>query len=88
MIKNCIFEDNRAEPSSGTGYGGAICAVGGQPEVIDCTFTGNIASKGGAVGLFAGAEMTMVDCMISANSCSDSLEYLYRGRLLRGWIRR
>ncbi|MBU8871138.1 MAG: hypothetical protein KOO60_09790 [Gemmatimonadales bacterium] len=72
-ITNCIFEDNYADLGLDTGFGGAICFMGGQPVVQDCEFTGNIASNGGAVAVLDGAVATFTDCLFYGNSCSDSL---------------
>ncbi len=72
-ISNCRFLNNRADPAVATGYGGALCLLGGEPRVIDCEFTGNIASNGGAVAVLEGAAATLENCAFTGNACSDSL---------------
>jgi len=76
-ISHCRFEDNNAAPGTATGFGGAVCVVGGSPTFSECVFTGNTASKGGALAAFAGASVSLVDCLVKANSCSDSLSTYY-----------
>lgn len=72
-ITHCTFLTNRADPVVETGYGGAICVLGGQPVVRDCSFEGNIASNGGAIAAFEGAQLAVENCFFSGNSCADSL---------------
>ncbi len=72
-IRDCLFQTNRAALGSTFGVGGALCLVGGSPVIENCTFTGNIASWGGAAGVFTGASASFIDCVLTANSCSDSL---------------
>lgn len=71
-IRNCIFENNRGDPGTGTAYGGAVCLVGGSPVVEDCVFTGNLASRGGALGVFAGGMATLTGNVFTGNTCTDS----------------
>jgi len=73
LIKNCRFIANRADVGVGTGFGGAICAVGGDVTVESTEFTGNLASQGGAVALFDGARARFTDCLFDANQCADGL---------------
>ncbi len=71
-IENCVFEDNRANPTSGVGWGGALLLHQGAPVVRNCTFTGNVGSHGGAVALSQPAGALIENCTFTANACSDS----------------
>jgi len=73
LIRNCVFENNRAAPGPDIGFGGAICIIGGIPVVENCVFTGNIASSGGAIGVFDGAVATVTDCTFTGNGGSGDL---------------
>jgi len=46
MIRYCSFVGNSAGE-----IGGAVLCYGGQPWFINCTFSGNLAPQGGAIGL-------------------------------------
>jgi hypothetical protein len=71
-IENCVFQDNRANPTPGVGWGGALLLHQGSPVVRNCTFTGNIGSHGGAVALSQSAGALIENCTFTANACSDS----------------
>ena len=71
IIRDCVFENNRADPGYGIGFGGAICFIDGAPTVENCEFTGNIAYSGGAVGMFGTAVATFTDCTFTGNGCSE-----------------
>lgn len=70
-IRNCEFRGNRAALVGNTGYGGAICVLGGSARVEDCVFTANRATRGGAISAI-GAEVTLVGCEFTGNACADS----------------
>ncbi|MCP4293625.1 MAG: T9SS type A sorting domain-containing protein [bacterium] len=74
VIRNCEFNDNTAHPSGGVGYGGAICVIGGEPVIQSCSFSGNTASRGGAIGAFTGSVVTLNDCQLENNDCTDGFE--------------
>ncbi len=71
-IENCVFEDNRANPSSGVGWGGALLLHGGSPVLRNCTFSNNVGSHGGAVALSQPDGALIEHCTFIANACSDS----------------
>jgi len=72
VIEHCRFENNRANPTSGPGWGGAIMAHQGSPVVRDCVFVGNVASHGGAIALSACDDALIERCVFMANANSDS----------------
>lgn len=72
VIENCRFENNRANPGLGPGWGGAILAHGGSPIIRGCTFTGNIGSHGGAIALYECQAAVLQDCVFIGNTTSDS----------------
>ena len=82
-IENCVFTDNRANPTAGVGWGGALLLHGGSPVVRDCTFVGNVGSHGGAIALSQSAGGVIEDCTFDANACSESIGRLPRRRGLR-----
>jgi predicted outer membrane repeat protein len=70
-ISNCEFNNNMAHPFQGLGYGGAICIIGGEPTIEFCSFTGNTATKGGAIGIFTGAQVSLNQNTFDGNDCTD-----------------
>lgn len=72
VIEHCIFENNRAEPGTGPGWGGAILTHGGSPVIRDCEFRGNVGSHGGAIAISAAVDAMIDDCLFMANATSDS----------------
>jgi parallel beta-helix repeat protein len=59
-IQSCIFVGNTVSGSDGAG--GAIWCSG-NPEIVDCTFTGNGAAKGGAIAV-AGGSPIISNCIL------------------------
>ncbi len=72
-IENCRFENNRADPGNGAGWGGAILAHGGAPVIRNSVFVGNVGSRGGAIALSECAGALIEDCLFLGNATSDSL---------------
>lgn len=72
LIEHCVFENNRANPTSAPGWGGAIMVHQGAPVVRDCVFVGNVASHGGAIALSACEGAVVERCLFMANANSDS----------------
>lgn len=69
-IRNCIFTGNFAR------YGGALVIDGvgnnATPLLENCTFHGNIAdSKGGALRVLNGCQVTMTNCIIWGNQSQN-----------------
>jgi len=81
VIDNCRFENNRANPGSGTGWGGAILAHGGSPLIRGCTFTGNVGSHGAAVALSQCADARIENSTFLANATSDSTSSFLGGAI-------
>jgi len=73
LIRNCEFRNNRAALGAITGYGGALCAIGGQVRLESCVFNGNLATCGGAISAIGG-EVSLLDCVFTANACADSAD--------------
>lgn len=71
-IVNCIFENNRADPGTNPGWGGAVLIHEGSPSIRDCTFTGNIASHGGALALSECSDALVEACVFEGNANADS----------------
>ena len=72
VIRNCRFENNRADPAGGYGLGGGALALRGAPTFANCLFTGNVAWSGGALALVDAAGAVVRDCTFLGNSGSDS----------------
>jgi hypothetical protein len=51
--------------------GGGVVIQASRPTLIDCTFIGNAAGRGGAIVMFAGSEATFTNCEF-ANNCGYS----------------
>ena len=73
VIENCRFENNRAHPFTGQGWGGAIMIHGGSPVIRGSIFTGNIGSHGGAVALSQNVGGLIENCTFMYNRTGDSL---------------
>ncbi len=71
-ITDCTFVNNRANPTTEPGWGGAVLLHGGAPVVSNCTFTGNIGSLGGALAVSQSAGAVIEDCTFTGNATSDS----------------
>jgi hypothetical protein len=52
--------------------GGGLSAFGSSPTIIDCTFTGNVASGNGGAVYDDNSSPTFVDCTFSDNSAGGS----------------
>ncbi|MFO7654605.1 MAG: C1 family peptidase [Candidatus Krumholzibacteriia bacterium] len=72
VIRNCLFENNRAHPTGGTGEGGAIMVAGGSPRVVNCEFRGNRATSGGAIALYDAVDARLDSLVFAGNACEDS----------------
>ena len=75
-ITDCTFKDNEAlnddpERKDGTGYGGAVDfdSESGSITISGCSFTGNVAWRGGAVDVYktGSAEATILNSTFSDN---------------------
>ena len=73
-ISDCTFSENEGlcddiNRTSGTGFGGAIdCDSNAVLSIIGCTFSGNVAWKGGAIDLYSsGAEVLIQNSSFTAN---------------------
>ncbi len=76
---NCLFQENEAE---GDDSGGAIyCAYGSTLTATGCTFTGNIAEKGGAV--YASSNVMLQ--LIGNNFLNNIGNAIYIDYLLNGY---
>ena len=67
-VQNCFFVDNKA--TGNNSMGGAIFMQNSEAEIIDCTFSGNSASRGGAVRSSYG-NPTIGNCTFRNNSATE-----------------
>jgi predicted outer membrane repeat protein len=75
-IKNCTFTNNVAMESlsSNNGYGGAILKAGeNRLNLIDSTFTNNVAHRGGAIYLIDSAIMDINKCTFTNNVAKHTI---------------
>ena len=102
-FERCVFEDNRVfgglcGPDDGSGFGGAIYALGATLEIIGCEFRNNRAvfgapcwpSRGGAI-YASGTSVYLADTMFMRNEGeSNAAAYLSGGdiRLIGNHIER
>lgn len=69
-IENCVFTDNTVLGE--TQFGGAVACYRSSVELRDCVFTGNTATKGGAVGVIDYSTPSLVNCLFVANEALSS----------------
>jgi len=73
VITNCRFFNNTTgTAATGTPSGGAICAKGGNIQIIGCTFTGNSARIGSAVVISGGGNPVISNSTFTGNVTSFS----------------
>jgi len=70
-IVNCHFEQNGPREQSGPVFGGAAHFAGDQPvNILNCTFTNNLANGGGAVALAQLDQATLTGCDFTGNTAA------------------
>ncbi|MHB8080347.1 MAG: C1 family peptidase, partial [Candidatus Krumholzibacteriia bacterium] len=84
-IRNCRFENNHADPTTGYGLGGGAMALRGAPTFANCLFTGNTAWSGGALALVDAAGAVVRDCTFLGNVGSDSTAAGHAGGAVWAW---
>ncbi|MDR2628203.1 MAG: DUF1565 domain-containing protein [Dysgonamonadaceae bacterium] len=67
-ISNCTFAHNKAAASGGAL---AFIASPAKSEVINCCFHHNEATSGGAIYCGVRTEVALINCTLSANTCSE-----------------
>lgn len=71
-IRNVVFQGNTAE-----GQGGGLCAVYGEPMLINCLFFENEAAVGGAINARFCTKLVLTNCTIADNSADEQAGALY-----------
>ena len=81
QVESCLFARNRAGWKGQGGYAGGLYARNSsQPRVANCTFSLNEAETyGGAVRLYAGAQLTLVNSISWSNSAATGNEIYTMG---------
>jgi len=68
FLTGCVFENNIAS-DDGYGNGGAVyCQSSSHPVITTCSFTNNIALRGGAISCF---DATIIDCGFIQNNAKN-----------------
>jgi hypothetical protein len=75
VVTDCEFWDNTA---MGAGFGGALCAEGGSPQLTYCIFSGNSAICGGALRT-SDPYLTVAHCTFIENSAPEASVAWFEG---------